>query len=126
MRGTVHHGIILFAHGARDPRWAEPLEASAAALRRRRPDADVRLAYLDFLAPTLPAAAESMIAAGCRHIDIVPLFLGGGGHVRRDLPEMVGSLRDRHPDCRIALHAAAGETLPVIEALAQAADELTR
>lgn len=27
------HGIVLFGHGARDPRWAEPFERLAARLR---------------------------------------------------------------------------------------------
>jgi sirohydrochlorin cobaltochelatase len=122
----MSQGIILFAHGARDPRWAEPLQATAASVRRRRPGVDVRLAFLEFIAPTLPIAADAMVAAGCTRIDIVPLFLGAGGHVRRDLPEMVQGVRERHPHCRITLHTAAGETAAVIEALAQAADELTR
>jgi sirohydrochlorin cobaltochelatase len=122
----MRRGIVLFAHGARDPRWAEPFEAVAAELRRRRPDVDVRPAYLEFMAPALSAAIESMSAEGCTQVDVVPLFLGAGGHVRRDLPQMLQALRERHPRCPIALHATAGETRPVIDALAQAADELTR
>ena len=122
----MSQGIILFAHGARDPRWAEPLEATAAGLRRRRPGVDVRLAFLEFIAPTLAIAADAMIGAGCTRLDVVPLFLGAGGHVRRDLPEMVQGVRERHPHCVVTLHTAAGETPAVIEALAQAADELTR
>jgi sirohydrochlorin cobaltochelatase len=27
------HGMILFGHGARDPRWAEPFERLATKLR---------------------------------------------------------------------------------------------
>jgi sirohydrochlorin cobaltochelatase len=122
----MSQGIILFAHGARDPRWAEPLQATAATLRRLRPGADVRVAFLEFLPPTLAEAADAMVAAGCRDLHVVPLFLGAGGHVRRDLPEMVQGARDRHPHCAVTLHVAAGETAPVIEALARAADELTR
>jgi sirohydrochlorin ferrochelatase len=30
-------GLILFAHGARDPRWAEPFEAVAARMCARGP-----------------------------------------------------------------------------------------
>ena len=29
--------IVLFAHGARDPRWAEPFEAIAARIRAAAP-----------------------------------------------------------------------------------------
>jgi sirohydrochlorin cobaltochelatase len=123
---VVRQGIVLFAHGARDPRWAEPLQATAAALRRRRPEAEVRLAFLEFLPPTLAVAADELVAGGCTRLDVVPLFLGAGGHVRRDLPEMVQAVRDRHPGCAVTLHHAAGEAGPVIDALAQAADEATR
>jgi sirohydrochlorin cobaltochelatase len=39
MTDTAHmtQGLILFAHGARDPRWAEPFEAVAARCRAQRP-----------------------------------------------------------------------------------------
>ena len=30
--------IVLFAHGARDPRWAEPFEAVAGRVRAAAPD----------------------------------------------------------------------------------------
>ena len=46
-------GLILFAHGARDPRWAAPFEDMAARLRARRPALALRLAYLEFMAPDL-------------------------------------------------------------------------
>ena len=46
---------ILFAHCARAARWAGPFEAVAAQVRAQAPGAAVRLAYLEFMAPTLPA-----------------------------------------------------------------------
>jgi sirohydrochlorin cobaltochelatase len=49
-------GLILFAHGARDPRWATPFEAVAAAVRAARPGLPVRLAFLAFMSPTLLTA----------------------------------------------------------------------
>ncbi|WP_310735296.1 hypothetical protein [Mitsuaria sp. TWR114] len=30
-------GLLLFAHGARDPAWAAPFQAIAAELQTRRP-----------------------------------------------------------------------------------------
>ena len=52
-------GLILCAHGARDPRWAAPFESVAARVRERRPDARVRLAYLEFIEPSPAQAAVS-------------------------------------------------------------------
>ena len=111
-------GLILFAHGARDSRWAVPFEAVAERVRSARPAAHVVLAYLEFMAPTLPEAATQLVAAGCTRIEVLPLFLGTGGHVRKDLPLLIDHLRAEHPALRCTLHAAAGEAASVIEAMA--------
>ena len=113
--------IVLFAHGARDPRWAEPFEAVAARVRAAAPDAEVALAYLELMAPTLGDVAAGLVAAGATRIDIVPLFLGTGGHLRRDLPPLVDALRAAHPGVDVRLHAAIGEHAVVVEAMAAAA-----
>ena len=113
--------IVLFAHGARDPRWAEPFEAVAARVRAAAPDADVVLAFLELMAPTLGDAVAGLVAAGATRVDVVPLFLGTGGHLRRDLPPLVAALRAAHPGVDFRLHAAIGEHAAVVEAMAAAA-----
>ena len=113
--------IVLFAHGARDPRWAAPFEAVAARIRAAAPDCRVALAFLELMAPTLGDAAAALVASGATRVDIVPLFLGTGGHLRRDLPPLVEALRAAHPGVAIRLHAAIGEHAAVVEAMAVAA-----
>ena len=115
------NGLILFAHGARDAAWAAPFEAVAARLRERRPGVRVALAYLELMQPDLPTAAAALAQAGCTRVDIVPMFLGTGGHVRRDLPALVQQLRAQHRAMEWALHAPIGEHPDVIEAMAAAA-----
>ncbi|HEX6363149.1 MAG TPA: CbiX/SirB N-terminal domain-containing protein [Albitalea sp.] len=117
-------GIILFAHGARDAEWSRPFEEIASALRALQPDAAVRLAYLEFMAPTMPEAAAALAAAGCTRIEVVPLFLGAGGHVRKDVPALFAQLQAAHPGVRFALHRAIGEEPSVIAAMAAAAAAL--
>lgn len=114
-------GLILFAHGARDPAWAAPFEAVAAQVRRLRPDAEVRLAFLELMAPSLPEAGAALAAAGCKQVAVLPLFLGTGGHVRKDLPLLVHALRAAHPGIAFKLHGAVGEDEGVIAAMAAAA-----
>lgn len=46
-------GLILFAHGARDPRWALPFEQVAQRVRAMRPGLVVSLAYLELMPPRL-------------------------------------------------------------------------
>jgi sirohydrochlorin cobaltochelatase len=111
-------GLVLFAHGARDPRWAAPFQAILATLRARRPDLPAQLAFLELMTPDLPAAAQSLVQQGCTRIVVVPLFLGSGGHLRSDLPPLVEGLRQRFPGVAFDLHGAAGEAPDVIDALA--------
>lgn len=116
-------GLILFAHGARDPRWAQPFEQVADRVRSLRPGARVSLAYLELMSPDLQAAGTDLAAAGCTEVTVLPLFLGAGGHVRKDLPERVERLRQAFPAVRWHLQAAAGESERLVEALAQIAVE---
>lgn len=117
----MSHGLILFAHGARDPRWSLPFEAVAARVREARPGVPVRLAYLEFMAPNLPDAGAELASAGCTRIEVVPMFLGAGGHVRKDLPLLLEQVRAAHPGLRVTLHTAVGEIDSVMAAMAMAA-----
>jgi sirohydrochlorin cobaltochelatase len=113
--------LVLFAHGARDPRWAEPFEAVAARIRAAQPALPVALAFLELMTPSLDAAVAGLVAEGATRIDVVPLFLGTGGHLRQDLPPLVEALAAAHPGVAIRLHAAIGEHAAVSEAMARAA-----
>ena len=114
-------GLLLFAHGARDAAWAAPFEAVLARVRAQRPELQVALAFLELMEPDLAGAAAQLLQRGCSQIDVVPLFLGTGGHVRRDLPLLVQRLQSEHPGTRWALHDPIGEHPDVIEAIARAA-----
>lgn len=116
-------GLLLFGHGARDPAWAEPFRAVAARLAQRRPALRVELAFLELMPPDLATAAGTLVAAGCRRVRVVPLFLGTGGHVKRDLPRLVDTLRERHPQVAFELCAPIGEHAAVVDAIATAACE---
>ena len=110
--------IILFAHGARDPLWRRPFEAVAQRIKALRPDTEVRLAYLEFMQPSLSEAGHELAAMGARAVTVVPMFLGAGGHVRRDLPTLLEDLKGRHPTVAWSLQQAIGEAPSVIEAMA--------
>jgi sirohydrochlorin cobaltochelatase len=115
------HGLILFAHGARDARWSAPFEAVARRIQAQRPRLVLRLAYLELMAPNLHDVGEALCAAGCSTVEVLPLFLGTGGHLRKDLPPMVEQLREQFPAVHWTLHPAIGEHEVVMQAMAAAA-----
>jgi sirohydrochlorin cobaltochelatase len=122
----VKQGLLLFAHGARDVRWAQPFEEVLRQVSARSPDVDVRLCYLELMSPSLPVAARQLALAGCERIDVLPMFLGTGGHVRNDLPRLLAELAADHPQVEWHLARPIGEIDSVIEAMSTAATELTR
>ena len=117
----MKQGILLFAHGARDPRWALPFEAVAARVRARAPEVDVVLSFLEFMTPGLVDAGAALVRSGCGDVSVVPLFLGSGGHVRKDLPALLDTLAATHPQVKWSLRQTIGEVDSVIDAMAHAA-----
>lgn len=115
-------GIILFAHGSRDREWARPFQQLALALSEKV-DGPVRLAFLELMQPSLEEAITLLVADGVGSIRVVPVFLGPGGHVKDDLPQLVARARKQHRDVAISLDAPIGEQEAVIEAIAQAIAE---
>jgi len=114
-------GLILFAHGARDPRWAAPFEAVARRIAGQQPQLQLRLSFLEFMSPSLQEAGAQLCAAGCTQVDVLPMFLGTGGHLRKDLPPMMENLRQAHPAVIWRLHDAVGEQPALQQAMADAA-----
>jgi sirohydrochlorin cobaltochelatase len=117
-------GLILFAHGARDPRWSEPFAEVAARIKAAQPQAQVSLAFLEFMSPSLLRAGQALAALGCVQIMVLPMFLGVGGHVRRDLPQMLDEMRAALPQCHIAVASAIGEDSRVMQVMAEVAAAL--
>ncbi len=106
---TPTQGIVLFAHGSRDPLWRAPIEAVEAHIRAHHPGVAVRCAYLELTTPDLPQAVEDLVDQGATAVTIVPMFLGTGKHAREDLPVLVAELRARHPRVQVHVQAAIGE-----------------
>lgn len=111
-------GLVLFAHGARDPEWAEPFRAIAARVASNRPDLDVRLAFLEFQPPALTDAINALVDNGHQHIRIAPLFMAQGGHLKNDVPKLLDNIRNSHPSLQLDLLPAIGDVPELRDAIA--------
>ena len=112
------NALILFAHGARFPEWADTLHRLCAAVRTRMPAVRVEPAFLEFMAPSLPDCVGTLVAEGFRRIVVVPMFLAQGGHLKEDLPKLLDELRLAHPQVTFELTGPIGEAEAVIQAMA--------
>ena len=110
-------GIVLFAHGARDPEWARPFERIRDRVRSSRPECPIELAYLEVMAPTLEEAIASLAGEGASSITVFPLFMAQGGHLKHDLPKILDAIRQTHPNLPLSLETAIGEVPEILEAI---------
>lgn len=114
--------LVLFAHGSRDPRWRAPFLKLVDHLRGREGEESVALAFMEFAPPTLVDVARAADARGVGRLRILPLFLAGGAHVAKDIPEQVGWVKEALPAMVVEVLPPIGED-PRFEALLR---EITR
>lgn len=110
----MKRGLLLFAHGARDPEWATPAKQIQSAIQAALPDVRVELAFLEFISPSLDESMAALIGDGVLNITLLPLFIAPGGHLKHDLPLMLGRLKQKYPTLQIALEPTVGE-LPAVQ-----------
>ncbi|MGE5622295.1 MAG: sirohydrochlorin chelatase [Bacillota bacterium] len=115
----MKRALVLFAHGARDPRWAEPFRRLQQIIRAQAPDLTVELAFLELMSPRLPELTAQLVQNGYGEVTVVPVFFGQGGHVLRDLPLMIEQLRQVYPGLKLKAVQAVGEDADVLNAIAR-------
>jgi sirohydrochlorin cobaltochelatase len=113
------HALVLYAHGARDPQWAEPIRAIRDRVATLQPELVVEIAFLEHMSPSFDEAAAALHARGVRDVRVLPLFLARGGHLKRDLPEQIARVSAAWPDLRIDATAALGEDATMVDAIAR-------
>jgi len=101
--------LVLLAHGSKDTRWQVPFNELTTGLNERLGVDSVRLAYMEFIAPTLSDVAEEAVMDGKRELLVVPLFLAAGAHLAEDIPAQATEARRRFPQLQIELLPPIGE-----------------
>jgi len=111
-------GLLLFAHGSRDPRWAEPLYRIRDRVAARCPATRVEIAFLEFMQPALGEAIATLAANGAERVTLVPLFIAQGGHLRSELPALVASACEAHPGVIVRTTPPIGDVAELMDAIA--------
>lgn len=86
----------------------------------RQPATLVLTAFLEFQPPTLEEALGKAAAAGCKRVDIVPVFWASGGHVANDLPPLLARMRKANPDVQLNLLPVLSELPGLLDFVAEA------
>ena len=116
---SASSAIILFAHGARDPQWAEPFQRIQTLVAGALPGIAVELAFLERMTPDLAEAVARVVKSGAMSVTVVPLFLGAGGHVKEDVAALVRDLEQQHTKLEFQVTSPIGEDDELVSAIAQ-------
>lgn len=109
------HGLLLVAHGSKDPEWTIPFKAIEDSTRREFPG-PVVLSYLESSAPQIEQGLSQLLASGVTKITVAPLFFAVGSHVRTDIPQIIQKAVAGHPGVAFNILPAVGQ-IPVIQRL---------
>jgi sirohydrochlorin ferrochelatase len=116
-------GLLLVAHGSRDPEAAPIAFDVADGLEKALPGLVAKAAFLELSEPDPATALDELAAAGVTDVVIQPFLLGNAYHSKVDLPEVVEAAAERglavelgkvlapHP----ALLPALVERIPAVE-----------
>jgi sirohydrochlorin cobaltochelatase len=97
----VKKALVVFAHGARDPAWAKPVEQLAERMRAKMPEAHVECAYLERMDPELHALLDRLAGEGYSEIALLPVFWAAQGHVDNTVPKAVAAMREKGITIRV-------------------------
>jgi sirohydrochlorin cobaltochelatase len=115
-------GLVLLAHGSRDPLWSQTLADVRTWVQAARPELRVEAAYLELAEPRLGDCLSSLHHEGCSEITVLPLLVARGHHLNNELPGLLRDAQERHPGLRLSLSPHLGaDALIVVLVLARAA-----
>ena len=115
---TQQKALVLFGHGARDERWKEPF-LKLQELIAQNSNVRVELSFLELMSPSLPDIIDQLVNDGFKTVEVVPVFFGQGGHIRKDFPAILDVCRSKHPEIQLSAKPAVGEDLGVLQAIAK-------
>lgn len=91
------YSIVVAAHGSRDPKAIEELEALVALMKARSPQRTITHGYLEFARPTIDEGVRSAVQAGERPIVMLPALLFAASHAKNDMPGELAMLKREYP-----------------------------
>ncbi|MFJ7999123.1 sirohydrochlorin chelatase [Streptomyces sp. NPDC096310] len=97
-RSMDHPTLVVVAHGSRDPRALRTVTTLLDRVRELRPGVDVRLGHIEIEEPLL---SDTLASLATGRAVLVPLLLGRGVHIKRDLPAFAAAAAPRL-ECRVA------------------------
>lgn len=116
--------VLIISHGSRDSSAQNDFKRLVQKYGKLHPQWKVSHAYLEMVSPSIPEALETL-ALKSNEILVLPLFLFAAKHVKKHIPEILGTFRKNHPKIKVKLARPLGSDSKLLGILDQRLDEIT-
>ena len=90
-------GILICGHGSRAKIAAKEFSLLAKGLRARYPSLNVEYGFLEYSAPNIHMALDTLLTQGVKKIYAVPGMLFAATHAQNDIPSVLTTYMEKHP-----------------------------
>lgn len=95
-------GIIICGHGSRAKIAEEEFSLLAKGLRARFPTLKIEYGFLEYSSPNIHMALDRLREQGVKNIFAVPGMLFAATHAKNDIPSVLTTYKENHPELTIA------------------------
>lgn len=96
-----HAGVLICGHGSRAKIAEREFSLLAKGLKNRHPELKVEYGFLEYSAPNIHMALDSLVAQGVNKIHAVPGMLFAATHAQNDIPSVLSTYMEKHPGLSI-------------------------
>lgn len=95
----VKETLLLVGHGSKLPYSKQLILDVAEKVKAKNEFENVEIGLMEFNEPTIPDALKKIIEGGSKRIIVVPVFLAPGTHTEKDIPRILGLLKEEESAC---------------------------
>jgi len=94
-------GVLICGHGSRAKIAEEEFSLLAKSLKARHPTLKIDYGFLEYSAPNIHTALDNLLAQGVTTIHAVPGMLFAATHAKNDIPSVLTTYQEKHPQLTI-------------------------
>lgn len=95
-------GILICGHGSRSKVAEAEFGLLAEGLKARFPDLPIEHGFLEYSAPNIHMALDSLVEQGVKKIHAVPGMLFAATHAQNDIPSVLTTYEEKHKGLEIS------------------------
>jgi sirohydrochlorin cobaltochelatase len=116
--------VLIISHGSREKSANDDFKRLVQKYAKLHPQWKVSHAYLEMAEPPIPQALEAL-ALKSNKILVLPLFLFAAKHVKKHIPEILGTFQKNNPKIKVKLARPLGADSKLLGILDQRLDEIS-